>query len=323
MNRRTFLCGLTLGALAPTLAAEAPQAAKVWRVALVITTLPSLELIRKGLQHLGYVEGQNLVIDHRSAEGRPERYAAMFSALLALKPDVVVVAGAPGTRAAQKATTSVPVVAIDRESDPVDAGFVKSLARPGGNITGVFVDIPELAGKQLQFLRETLPGLTRVAVLGDPSINQAQFRAIEMVARAVGIGVTSLSVRRTEDIEPALSQAASDRMNAVLVLTGPVIFGNWRRIADLGVKHRLPSTSPSLIFPAYGGLMAYGPSDSEMYQRLLPLFVDRILKGASPSELPVERPTAFELVINLKTARALGLTPPPSLLQRADQVIEP
>jgi putative ABC transport system substrate-binding protein len=321
MRRRTFLCGLTLGPLAGPFATEAQQAAKVWRVPIVIQG-PSLELIRKGLRDLGYVEGQNLVIDHRSVEGRPERYAAIFSALLALKPDVMVVAGAPGIKAAQKATTSVPIVAMDLESDPVDAGFVKTLARPGGNITGVFVDIPELAGKQLQFLRETLPGLTRVAVLGDPSINQAQFRAIEVVARALGIAVTSLPVRRTEDIEPALSQAGGDRMNAVLVLTGPVIFGNWRRIADLGVKHRLPSTSPSLIFPVYGGLMAYGPSQSEMYQRLLPLFVDRIFKGANPAELPVARPTAFELIINLKTAKVLGLTVPQSLLARADQVIE-
>jgi putative ABC transport system substrate-binding protein len=302
--------------------AEAQPSGKVSRVAMVITTPSSAAMTRKGLGELGYVDGRNLVIDYRSVEGRLERYSAIFDELLARAPDVMIVAGAPGIRAARRATARVPIVAVDLESDPVAAGFVKSLARPGGNITGVFLDMPEVAGKQLQFLRETLPALTRVAVLWDPSINQTQFQAIETVARTAGITVSSLPVKGAEEIEPAVSQAGRERANALLVLPSPVMFANWRRIAGLGLTHRLTSTSTSVGFPQNGGLMAYGPSALAMYQRLLPTYVDRILKGTSPAELPVERPTAFELVINLKTAKVLGLTIPPSLLLRADQVIE-
>jgi putative ABC transport system substrate-binding protein len=201
---------------------------------MVIFVPSVVAMVRKGLGDLGYVEGQNLVVDHRTAEGRPERYPA---------------------------TTRVPIVALEYESDAVAAGFVKSLARPGGNITGVFLDMPELAAKQLQFLRETLPGLTRVAVLWDPSIHQAQFQSIEAVARAVGITVRSLPVQRTEDVEPAVSQAGRERVNALLMLTGAVIIPNHGQIADLALKYRLLSISITPIFVEAGGLMSYGPSD--------------------------------------------------------------
>jgi putative ABC transport system substrate-binding protein len=320
IDRRAFLHA-TAAVLAATRTAAAQPSGKVWRVAMVIIAPSVVTMIRKGLGDLGYVEGQNLVVDHRTADGRPERYPATFAELLALKPDVMIVYGANAIRAAQRATTQVPIVALEFESDPVAAGFVKSLARPGGNITGVFLDMPELAAKQLQFLRETLPGLTRVAVLWDPSIHQAQFQSIEAVARAAGVTVRSLPVQRTEDVEPAVSQAGHERVNALLALTGAVIIANHGQIADLAVKYRLPSISITPIFVEAGGLMSYGPSPV-VSQRVVPSYVDRILKGASPAELPVERPRAFELGINVKTAKALGLTVPPSVLLRADRVIE-
>jgi putative ABC transport system substrate-binding protein len=212
-------------------------------------------------------------------------------------------------------------VGLDLESDPVASGFVASLARPGGNLTGVFLDLPEISGKQLQLLRETVPGLARVGVVWEPEVGEPQLRATEEAARVAGVTLNVLGIRRAAEVTAALDRAAGGRAQAIVVLTSPLISNNLRQIAQLALKYRLPTTSPFTSFPSAGALMAYGPSQPEMY-RLAATYVDRILRGARAGELPIERPSRFDLVINLKTAKALGLTIPPSLLQRADQVIE-
>ena len=324
IGRRTFL-GAAVGVLAFAGTGPAQPGGKVWRIGWTRVGSPPPDAVdaalREGLRPLGYVEGGNLVIDTRFAEGRAERYPAILSELLRLKSDLLVVGGPASIREALKLTTTVPIVAIDLESDPVASGFVQSLARPGGNLTGVFLDLPELAGKQLQFLRETLPNVRRVAVLWDPAVVRPQFEAIELVARAAGIGLLSLPVGRSEAFEAAITQAGRERVNALSVLTSPLFFAFRARIADLALRQRLPSISIFSVFPEAGGLMAYGPNFPAMYRSLGP-YIDRIFKGASPGDMPVERPTTFELVINLKTAKALGLALPQSILARADRVIQ-
>ena len=201
------------------------------------------------------------------------------------------------------------------------SGFVKSLARPGGNITGLFLDLPEIAGKQIQFLKEAVPRMTRIAVLWDPSLNRAQFEATEAAARVAGITLLPLSMQRVEDVETAIGRAGRERVKALSVLTSPMVFANRARIAELALKHRLPSICVFSVFPDAGGLMAYGHNFPTIFRRH-GTHIDRTFKGASPAELPVERPTTFELIINVKTAKALGLTIPQALLLRADRVIE-
>ena len=326
IDRRAFVRAI-VAVLAGAGSVSAQPGGKAWRVALVRSSAPPAAAdaveaaFRKGLSDLGYVEGQNLVIDTRYAAGRYERYPAMIGELLALKPDVIVVGGGPAIRAAQRATATVPIVANDLESDPVASGFIKSLARPGGNITGLFLDLPELAGKQLQFLQEAVPRMTRVAVLWDPSVNRAPFEATEAAARMAGIALLPLSVQRVEDLETAIARAGRERVKALSALTSPIVFAHRARISELALKHRLPSICIFSVFPDAGGLMAYGPNFPAIYRRLGP-FIDRIFKGASPADLPVERPATFELIINVKTAKALGLTIPQSLLLRADRVIQ-
>ncbi len=326
IDRRAFVRA-AVAVLAAARTVSAQQSGKMWRVgwvrgggALSAATDAIDAAFRKGLGDVGYVEGQNLVIDARYAEARFERFPAIIGEVLALKPDVIVIGGPQAIRAAQAATATIPIVVIDLESEPVASGLIKSLPRPGGNITGVFLDLPELAGKQLQFLQETLPGMKRVAVLSDPSVNQAQLEATEAAARAAGITVQSLPVQRLEDIETAIVRAGRERVKALSVLTSPLIFVHQKRIAELALKYRLASMSIFSMFPDAGGLMAYGPDFPAMYRRL-GTYVDRIFKGASPAELPIERPTRFELVINLKTAKTLGLTMPKALLIRSDRVI--
>jgi putative ABC transport system substrate-binding protein len=222
---------------------------------------------------------------------------------------------------AKKATSGVPVVGLDLESDPVASGFAASLARPGGNVTGIFLDMQELGGKQLQLLKETLPRLTRVAVLWEPEIGEPQLRAIEEAARAAGLTLSAFGVRLGEEVRPAVERLVRERAQALVVLTSPLLFNNREQIVELTRKYRLPNISPFIRFPNAGGLMAYGPDSVELYRRAA-TYVDKILRGAKAGDLPIERPTKFELVINLTTAKVLGLTIPPSLLARADQVIE-
>lgn len=323
IDRRAFVRA-TVGALAMTTGASAQPAAKVWRIAWARVGSPPADAIdaafRQGLRDLGYVEGQNLVIDLRYALGRTERDPANIRELLAPKPDVLVVGGASKIKASLAATSTVPIIAIDLESDPVASGFIKSLAHPGGNLTGVFLDLPELAGKQLQFLQETLARVRRVAVLWDPVVVRPQFEATEVAARAAGIGLLSLPIQGPEEFEAAIGRAGRERVNALSVLTSPLFFAYRARIADLALRHRLPSISIFSVFPEAGGLMAYGPNFPAMYQAL-DAYIDRIFKGAKPGDLPIQRPTTFELVINTRTAKALGLTIPKSIMVRADRVI--
>jgi putative ABC transport system substrate-binding protein len=235
--------------------------------------------------------------------------------------DVIFARGAGALSAAKQATRRIPTVAVDLESDPVAMGFVRNLAQPGGNITGVFLDGPELSGKQLELLKETIRPISRVAILGDPVLNAPQFQATEVAARALAIQSQRLDVRASKDIDTGLEAASRWRASAVLLLSSPLVFAHRTEISALAVKRRLPVVSMFVEFAEAGGLMAYGPSLRETFRRC-GAYAGRILQGAKPGELPVERPEKFELVINLKTAKALGLTIPPSLLQRADQVIE-
>jgi putative ABC transport system substrate-binding protein len=321
MDRRTFIGAVAGRLLAAPLAAQAQQAGKVYRIGATVGSDINYAAFLQGLREAGWVPGQNAVVERRSAQGERAGVAAMVSEIVALKVDVIL-ATAPWTiRTFRNATSTIPIVGLDLESDPVANGFVASLARPGGNLTGVFLDLPEIGGKQLQLLKETVPSLARVCVLWEPEVGEPQLRATEGAARLAGLTLNAVGIRRAGELAAALDRAAGGRAQAMVVLTSPLMSNNLRQIAELAQKYRLPTISPFTSFPSAGALMAYGPSQPEMF-RLAATYVDRILRGARAGELPIERPSRFELVINLKTAKALGLTISPSLLQRADQVIE-
>jgi len=321
LGRRRFMAALAGGLVAVPRAAEAQQQSKIARVGITVSTDVYYNAFLQGLREAGWVPGQNVVVERRSARGERKKHVAMVADLVAAKVDVIVAAGPLVIEIARKATSGVPVVGLDLESDPVASGFAASLARPGGNVTGIFLDLPELSGKQLQFLKETLPRLTRVAVLWEPENAEAQLRATEEAARAAGLTLSAFGVRHGEEVRPAVERLVRERAQALVVLTSPLLFNNREQIVELARKYRLPNISPFIRFPNAGGLMAYGPDMIEMYRRAA-TYVDKILRGATVGDLPVERPTKFELVINLKTAKALGLTIPPSLLGRADEVIQ-
>jgi putative tryptophan/tyrosine transport system substrate-binding protein len=322
MDRRTFLGGMMLATLSTPLRADAQQMARTSRIGVLGQTPmnPSLDgAFKQGLGQFGYTDGRNLVIAYRQGEGA--RLSDVAGELVRMNVDVIYARGPAAVKAAKEATRTIPVVAIDLESDPVAAGFVRGLAQPGGNITGVFLDLPELGGKQLQLLKEIVPELSRVAVLGDPVLNAPQFQATEVAARTMAIHLQSLEIRTPKDFKGALETAGRGRARAVLLLSSPLVFTHRTQIGALAVEKRLPAVSMFVEFAEAGGLMAYGPSLRESFQRC-GAYVGRILQGAKPAELPVERPERFELVINLKTAKALGLAIPPSVLGRADQVIQ-
>jgi putative ABC transport system substrate-binding protein len=220
-----------------------------------------------------------------------------------------------------KATSTIPIVGVDLESDPVASGLVKSVSRPGGNFTGFFLDIPELGGKQIELLREAVPGISRLGVLWDATIGLVQFRATEMAPRPAGVMLQSLPIQHEDDINRAFEQAVREQIDGLVVLSSPLIFSQRAHIAHLALKHRLPAINLFSSFPKFGGLMAYGPNFPVIYSQAA-VYVARILAGADPGELPIQRPTKFELVVNVKTATALGLTIPETLLTRADEVIE-
>jgi putative ABC transport system substrate-binding protein len=324
VDRREFISALTLSLLVAPAAGETQPAARVPRIAdLGLTpSNPSLaEAFKQGLGESGYTEGRNLVIEYRDADGRPERLSQLAADLVRREVDVIFVRGAGALSAAKQATSRIPTVAVDLESDPVAMGFVRNLAQPGGNITGVFLDLPELSGKQLQFLKEVIRPISRVAIFGDPMLNAPQFQATEAAARALSIQPQRLEVRASKDIDSALEAANRGRANAVILLSSPLVFYHRAELGALVAKRRLPSVSMFVEFAEAGGLMAYGPSLREAFRRAGG-FTSRILQGARPADMPVERPTQFELVINRKTAKALGLTLPSSLVNRADRVIE-
>ena len=267
------------------------------------------------------MEGKNIVIEYRYAEGKLDRLPALAAELVHLKVDIIVSAGPAPTRAAKEATTTIPIV-MANDNDPVGNGFVASLARPGGNITGLATLTPEISGKRLEFLKETVPRLSRVAILGTSTFpgNAQALRETELAAGALGVQLQYLDVLDPKDIETAFRAAGKGRADAVLVLTGPVFVAHRTQLVDLAAKSRLPVTYPQSEYVEDGGLMSYGTNVAGLYRRAA-TFVDKILTGAKPADLPVEQPTKFELVINLKTAKALGITIPPTLLFQADEVI--
>ena len=323
MNRRTFLGTFAVGMLTAPLAAEAQQPAKVARIGYLSPLSASadsahVEALRQGLRELGYIEGQNAVIETRYADGRFERLPGLATELIRLKVDVIVAAPTPAVRAAQQATRTIPIV-MAFSGDPVGDGFVAGLARPGGNITGLSATVAEMAAKRVEFLRAIVPEVSQIAFLANPATVRQAVSGTEAAGRAVGMQVTTVFLRDTGELEKAFSALKKGRVGGLIVdLT---LQDDWRQIVALALKNRLPTVSGPRTFVEVGGLMAYGPHFSDLFRRAA-TYVDKILKGAKPGDLPIEQPTKFELVINLKTAKALGLKIPESLLQRADQVIE-
>jgi putative ABC transport system substrate-binding protein len=327
MDRRAFLGTLTGGLLAAPLAGEAQQATKIPRVGVFVPGSPSGDQFQqlrqafvKGLRDLGWIEGQTVVIEMRWGEGRIDEFPRIASELVALPVDVIVTWGPQVIRAAQQATATVPIVmAVVHE--PVAFGFVKSLARPGGNITGLSFQDSELGTKRLELLKTIVPRMRRVALLWDPGGGgEIGVRAMKASAQKLGLATQVLEVRRQEDFGPAFA-SARNQGDAVIQIASPFLATYRSRLIELAAAQRLPMTCETKLFVTEGCLMAYGPDFSEMSHRAA-AYVDKILKGAKPADLPVQQPTKFELVINLKTAKALGLTIPQSLLQRADQLIE-
>ncbi len=314
--------------LAPT-AAGAQQAEKVYRIGYLAqgsgsgaASLRPLEGFRQGLRELGWVEGQNIVIEYRYAEGRIDRLPGLAEELVQLQVDVIAASPTGAAMAARNASRTIPIVGMSL-TEPVELGLVASLARPGGNVTGVTYGVDtDIFGKQLGLLREAVPKIRRVAVLSNPSPAQPLIiRNITAAARSLGLQLQLLEAREPGEFDGAFAAMAKERAGGLLVVGDSMFFLHRARLADLAVKHRLPSMSTQTQWVEAGGLMSYAPSLPDIYRRAA-TYVDKILKGAKPTDLPIEQPTRFELVINLKTAKALGLTIPSSLLVRADQVLE-
>ena len=325
-NRRTFLTVLAGALLAAPLAAEAQTPGRVFKVGILSAVNPRTttftEAMVQRLRELGYVEGQNLVIEFKSAEGDMTRLPALAAELVRLNVHIIV---APGPevvlQAAKRATATAPIVIIAVDFDPIARGYIASLAKPGGNATGVVLRQIELTSKRIQFLKDALPTLTRVAVFWD-TISADQWREAENTALGMGLRLQGVELRNPPyRLTDAFRAAARGRAEAVLLLMSPTLFPQRAQVAELGLKNQLPTICGISQYAHAGALMSYGASLDDMYRQGA-LYIDKILKGAKPVDLPVEQPMKFELVINLKTAKALGLTIPPSLLQRADQVIE-
>jgi putative ABC transport system substrate-binding protein len=326
VDRRVFIGTLAGGLLAAPLAAPAEQAGKGPVIGLLHPgvpdpVVPAITALLQGLQALGYIEGQNLRLEYRWAGGRLEKLPSLAADLVRLNVDVIYAIGPQAIRVARGASRTIAIVGTDLEGDPVEIGFVASYARPGGNITGLFLDLPGLTGKWLQLVSEVAPATRRVAALWDATTGPHQLRALTLAAKAAAMELQVLEVRRPSEYEDILKTAMRGRPHALIQLSSPLIRQASRRVAEFTVENRLPAISMFIEFAASGGLMSYGP-DLPLFFRRAASLVDKILKGAKPGDLPIELPTKFELVINLRTAKALGLTIPPSLLQRADQVIE-
>jgi putative tryptophan/tyrosine transport system substrate-binding protein len=322
VDRRRFVLTSLAGVLAGPFAVGAQPAGKVYRIgALGAFDSPGWAGFREGLRELGWEDGRNIVMEFRFAGGRPERYRELAEELVRLNVDVLAAANSQSVRAAKEATGTIPIVMFE-VGHPVDAGFVASLARPGGNVTGMSSQLSELEGKSVEFLREVVPGMRRVALMWDPNNAGSAVAAkyAQPLVERLGLHFISIPVRHPEDLERALTTVAGERPDAVIVHP-PIIWANRAMIVEFAVKHRLPSVTASRAGVEGGLLMAHAPNLFDQGRRAAN-YVDRIFKGAKPADLPVEQPTKFELIINLKTAKALGLTIPPSLLARADQIIE-
>ncbi|MGH7772698.1 MAG: ABC transporter substrate-binding protein, partial [Candidatus Binatia bacterium] len=283
---------------------------------------PNIEGFREGLRALGYVEGQNIAIEYRYAAGRDDRLADLAAELVRLKVDLIVTDSSPAARAAQKATKTIPIV-MAASGDPIGTGLIASLSRPGGNITGLTHLSPELSGKRLELLKEVVPKASRVAILWNAANPDkvSDFRETEAAARALRVQLQSLEVRGAEDFDKAFAAATSGRAHALITLSDPLTGSRGRRILDFALKNRLPAMYGERGFVDAGGLMSYGHIPADLHRRAA-TFVDKILKGTKPADLPVEQPVKFEFVINLKTAKQIGLTIPPNVLVRADKVIK-
>jgi ABC-type uncharacterized transport system substrate-binding protein len=325
MKRAAVLSiGVAVVMLAVAVIAEAQQQKKIPRIvylALNISGPYRFDTFRRGLRQLGYTEGKDIVIEHRSADGKLDRLNELAAELVRLKVDVIVTAGPSGTRAAKAATATIPIV-MTQDADPVGNGFVASLAHPGRNITGLSRLAPELSGKQLELLKETVPKLSRVAVFGSSTNpgHALQLREIGLAAGPLGVQLQSLDVLGPKDVETAFRDASEQRAEAFIVLNGGILNSQIPRISEYAVKHRLPAIYPQAQFVEAGGLMFYGVDLTDLDRRAA-TYVDKILKGAKPADLPVEQPTKFEFIINLKAAKQIGLTIPPNVLARADKVI--
>lgn len=328
MNKKITILAIAFAMLAFAQPVYAQHPKKIPRIGILTAGSPSsdaawIEAFRQGLRELGYVEGHSIVIEYRYGEGKTAQYPALVTELVQLKVELIVVGGATATRAAKKVTTLIPLV-MANVTDPVALGFVASLARPGGNITGVSNLAPELGKKRLELLKEIVPQLSRVAVFGDPSSpsHAPGWRETESAGRSLGVQVKSVEVRAPNpDFAAAFSAITSYRADALMTLSQPLIRVYRQQIVDFTVKRRMPAIFHTRAFVEAGGLMSYAADTIELYRRAA-THVDKILKGAKPADLPVEQPTKFNLVVNLKTAKALGLTVPPMLLSRADKVIE-
>jgi putative tryptophan/tyrosine transport system substrate-binding protein len=325
MRRRDFIAMLGGTAMMWPLAARAQQVGKVYRIG-ILETIPAaqnaanLDALRKGLRDLGYIEGQNLVIEYRSADGRAERFPDLASELVRLKVDLIVTRGTPAVQAANKATGTIPVVMAAMGAPLV---VVATLAHPGGNVTGMTTFSAELIGKRIELLKELVPNLSRLALIhniGNP-MSPPEWEETKVAARSLALQVVLLDVRNEEDLRHAFQAALQQRVDALLIGLDALTQAHQRTIVDFAARNRLPAIHPSRDFVEIGGLMAYAVNYPNLYFRAAS-FVDKIFKGAKPAELPIEQPTKFELVINLKTAKALGIKIPESILLRADEVIE-
>ena len=323
---RLYRIILTLVFAALTLfLSNAYPAAKIPRIGVLLLNDSQggpIEAFRQGLNDLGYVEGHTIFIERRSAKGNPERLSQMAAELIAKKVNLIVTAGTAQAQAIRQASTTIPIV-LAISGDPVATGLAASLARPGENVTGLSMISPELSGKRLELLKEAAPSSSRVGVLWDGSVpeNRLDFHTMQIAAAGIGLKLESLQIGTADDLEAAFSVAARNRLNALVVVGGGVLNRQKRRILEFEMRNRLPTMHEQLDFAESGGLMAYGVNISEMFRRSA-AYVDKILRGAKPGEIPVEQPKKFELVINHKTAKQIGLTIPPLLLARADKVIK-
>ena len=326
MIKEVLSLALSAMLLAPSFPVDAQQAGKIPRIGYLNATSPStsparVEAFRQGLRELGYVEGKNIVIEFRHAEGKLDRLPVLAAELVRLKVDIIVSGGPATTRPAKEATSTIAII-MAQDNDPVGTGIVASLAQPGGNITGLSTLAPEISGKQLELLKEIVPKLSRVAVLGTSTIpSQVQtLREVDLAAGALKVKIQYLDVLDPNAIESAFQTATNGRADALLVLQSAVMNPQREKVADLAVKNRLPAIYFQNQYMEVGGLMYYGPNTPDLFRRAA-TYVDKILKGRKPAELPVEQPIKFEFIVNLKTAKQIGLTIPPNVLVRADRVI--
>ena len=326
MQRREFITLLS-GIVAALATARAQQPAKIPRIGFLGNSTATMEAnligpLRDGLRELGYEEGRNVIIEFRWADGKYDQFPALVAELLAAKVDVIITAGTPATLAIKKATSTVPLVFI-AVGDPVGTGVVPNLGRPGGNITGLSSIAPDLEGKRLELLREVVPKLSHVAFFLNPAnaFHTASMRQARVAAQSLGIKLQPMEVNKSEQLDGAFASIVKEKPDALLILADRIFLHNRKRMMEFAIQQRLPSVNAYRELVEAGGLISYGPSYEDMHRRAA-VYVDKILKGTKPADLPIEQPTKFTLLINLKTAKTLGLTVPPTLVARADELIE-